>query len=143
MIAKTAVLLAGSLMASVAMAEACKVSTRSTAADDVNAVSTESCYEFKGMPDGSINWSCSNESQQMLASTKQKVAQCDSGYDASCSASMTQGTLSNHQASGVSDSDEVNIPADARVITYYYSLENRSQARDDCERGGGKWQDHQ
>ena len=142
MIAKTTVLLAASLLASFAMAEGCEVSTRSTAADDINAVTRKSCYEFKGMPDGSINWSCSNESQQMLATTKHKVAACDDGYDASCSASMTQATVTNHKAVGVSGSDEVNITADARVVTYYYSLENRSQAKDDCERSGGKWQDH-
>lgn len=143
MIAKTTVLLAGSLLASLAMAEGCEVSTRSTSAEAVDTVASESCYEFKGMPAGSIDWSCSNESQQTLATSKRKVAECEAGYSASCSAAMTQETLANHQAGGVSGSDPVNVPNDARVVTYYYGLDNRSQAREDCERSGGEWKDQQ
>jgi hypothetical protein len=141
MIAKTAVLLAGSLFGSLAVAEGCHILTRS-ASPGVEAVETESCYEFQGMPKGSINWSCSNESQETLGTKKEKVAECESDHDATCTAAITQETLSNHKSSsGNPPPNELNVPDDAKVVTYYYRLEDRSQARNDCERGGGAWKD--
>lgn len=141
MIAKTAVLLVASLFGSLAMAEGCHILTRS-ASPGVAAVESESCYEFKGMPEGSINWSCSNESQETLGTKKEKVAECDADHKASCTAAITQETLANHRSSsGNPPPNELNVPDDAKVVTYYYGLEDRSQARNDCERGGGAWQD--
>ena len=141
MIARIAVLLAGSLFGALAMAEGCHTLTRS-ASPGVEAVETESCYEFKGMPDGSINWSCSNESQETLGTQKEKVARCEADYDASCTAAMTQETLANHKSSSANPpANEPNVPDEAQVVTYFYGLEDRTQARNDCERGGGTWQD--
>lgn len=141
MIAKTAVLLVGSLFGSLAMAEGCHVLTRS-ASPGVEAVETESCYEFRGLPPGSINWSCSNESQETLGTKQEKVAKCETNYDASCSASITQETLANHKSSSTNPpANEPNVPDDAKVVTYYYGLADKAQARNDCERGGGEWQD--
>lgn len=141
MFAKIAVLLVGSLFGSLAMAEGCHILTRS-ASPGVEAVETESCYEFQGMPEGSINWSCSNESQATLGTKKEKVAECAGNHDASCTAAMTQETLANHKSSSSNPSaSQISVPDDAKVVTYYYGLEDRSQARNDCERGGGAWQD--
>lgn len=141
MIAKSAVLLIGSLLGPSVMAEGCHILTRSTSSG-VEAVETESCYEFRGMPEGSINWSCSNESRETLGTRKEKVAECDGDYDASCRAAMTQETLANHKStSGNPPPNEFNVPDEARVVTYYYDLEDRAQARSDCEMGGGIWED--
>jgi hypothetical protein len=141
MIAKTAVLLVGSLFGSLAMAEGCHILSRS-ASPGVEAVETESCYEFQGMPEGTINWSCSNESQETLGTKKEKVAECADDHKASCTAAITQETLANHRSSSSNPPpNELNVPDNAKVVTYYYGLEDRSQARKDCERGGGAWQD--
>lgn len=141
MIAKTALLLIGSMLAPLAMAEGCHILTRS-ASPGVEPVETESCYEFKGMPEGSINWSCSNESQATLGSRKEKVAQCEGDYKASCTAALTQEALANHKSSSNNpEPNEANVPDDAKVVTYYYGLEDRTQARKDCEVSGGEWKD--
>jgi len=140
MIAKAAVLLLGSLLGPLAMAEGCHILTRS-GSPGVEPVETESCYEFHGMPEGSINWSCSNESQATLGTRQEKVAECDAGYQARCTATLTQEALANHRSSSHdTPRNEVNIPDKAKVVTYYYSLEHTDQAKRDCEVGGGTWE---
>src|SRR5690606_18173327 len=119
----------------------CLVLTRS-ASPGVVAVATYSFYVLKVMPDGSVNWSCSNESQETLCIQNEKVARCYADFDASCTAAMTQETLANHKSSSANPpANEPNVPDAAQVVTYFYGLEDRTQARSDCERGGGKWQD--
>ncbi len=54
-----------------AMAQGCDVKTRSQS-PSVPVIETHSCYEYEGMPVDSIDWSCSNESKEMLTSTKKK-----------------------------------------------------------------------
>ncbi len=138
---RIALLLLAGLSSPLALAEACKVSQNTNSAA-VPAVVLESCYEFVGVPAGSIDWSCSNESNQPQGSDKQKVTACGSNFKASCTAALTQESLANHLAQGQPDSqadDAANLPAGARVVTYYYGLENRQQARVDCENAGGAW----
>ena len=76
------------------MAEGCDVQTQSSSAS-VSAVETHSCYEYEGMPVNSIDWSCSNESKDMLSSTKTKVDHCADHYQATCIATITQESLAN------------------------------------------------
>lgn len=136
---RTVVLILGALASSTAMAEACKVSQNANSAQ-VPAVVLESCYEFTGVPAGTIDWSCSNESNQPQGSDKQKVATCSRDYKARCSATLTQESLANHRSTGEGQAGNLdNLPDDAKVITYYYSLENRQQARIDCENSRGTW----
>ena len=139
MVIRTLFFLIGSLAGSSAFAAACHVSQNMSGAQ-VPAVVLESCYEFTEMPAEAINWSCSNESTQPQGSEKQKVAQCKSGAVAQCSAPLTQATLANHRSTGDNEqAAEVNVPADAKVITYFYSLEDSQQAKIDCENGDGAW----
>lgn len=134
-------LLIGSLTGSSAFADACYVSQNTTNAQ-VPAVVLESCYEFTGMPADTINWSCSNESNQPQGSEKRKVASCKSDSVATCSAALTQESLANHRATADDEgTGSLNLPPDAKVITYFYSLENRPQAKIDCESGGGTWKE--
>ncbi|WP_085694090.1 MULTISPECIES: hypothetical protein [unclassified Pseudomonas] len=120
-------------------AQGCDVLTRSSSAS-VPAVETHSCYEYEGMPAGAIDWSCSNESKDMLNSTKKKVEHCADGYRASCIATMTQESLANpHSTSKDKSAKSLNIPDRAQVSTYYYSAEDLAQAKTDCENGGGHW----
>ncbi|WP_447592064.1 hypothetical protein [Aquipseudomonas campi] len=122
-------------------AEACHVHNQSSSAQ-VATVETESCYEYRGMPAGAIDWSCSNESKEMVASEKSKVATCKAGYFGQCTARLTPEALANHSASGESGSeDSLSVPDDAKVITYFYTATNRPQIKIDCENGGGKWAD--
>ena len=141
MLIKATALLVASLAAPLALAEGCHILTRSSS-PGVAPVETESCYEFQGMPEGTINWSCSNESQETLGTRQEKVAKCDAGYLARCSAAITQETLANRRsASDTPQTIEPGVPDDARVVTYYYGLDDRAQARSDCEKGGGTWEE--
>ncbi|CAN7417588.1 MULTISPECIES: hypothetical protein [Pseudomonas] len=132
-------LLIASLIPGLAAAEGCDVLTRSQSAA-VPVVETHSCYEYEGMPVNAIDWSCSNESKDMLASTKKKVEQCADHYQASCVATLTQESLANpHSTSKDKNSTSLNIPDSAKVTTYYYDAQHIDQARIDCESGGGHW----
>ncbi|WP_271105934.1 hypothetical protein [Pseudomonas tohonis] len=132
-------LLAGCLASSLALADACQVQTR-PASSQVPGVEAQTCYEYPGMPAGSVDWSCSNESKDMLQSEKHKVASCKSGWFGRCTGALTQEALANPGSSGEEGSDPVNIPADAKVVTYHYQARDPAQAKIDCENGGGTWQ---
>ncbi|MBD9484116.1 hypothetical protein IB229_14120 [Pseudomonas sp. PDM14] len=122
-------------------AEACHVHSQSSSAQ-VSTVATESCYEYRGMPVGAIDWSCSNESKEMLASEKSNVANCKAGYFGQCTAKLTQEALANHSSTSENQGENsVAVPDDAQVITYYYTATDRPQTKIDCENGGGKWSD--
>ncbi|MHC8286165.1 hypothetical protein ACYZUD_04915 [Pseudomonas sp. XS1P51] len=132
-------LLIASLSPTLVFAEGCDVLTRSQS-PSVPVVESHSCYEYEGMPVNSIDWSCSNESKEMLTSTKKKVEQCDDHYQATCIATLTQESLANpHSTSKDKNSNAINIPDKAQVTTYYYSAENLTQSKIDCESGGGHW----
>ena len=132
-------LLLGSLASTQVLAGACDVMTRSSS-QAVKPVEQHTCYSFSGMPDEAIAWSCSNESKEMLTSTKKKVAQCDDHYQASCVATLTQESLANpHSTSKDKNAKSPNIPDNAQVTTYYYDAEHLSQVKADCESGGGHW----
>lgn len=123
-------------------AEACHVHSQSSSAQ-VSTVDTESCYEYRGMPDGAIDWSCSNESKEMLSTDKRKVAKCAEGSVGSCIAQLTQETLANPKSMGRDEpATRPAIGKEARVITYYYDTPSLGQARTDCERSNGIWQTH-
>lgn len=133
-------LLLGSLASGSALAEACDVSTRSSSAA-ITPVQQHTCYEFTGVPVGSINWSCSNESKEMLNSEKRKVAQCGDRSLGRCTAPLTQESLANPDSAGSDEpSTRPALSKDARVVTYYYSTANLGQARTDCEQNDGVWE---
>jgi hypothetical protein len=123
-----------------AMAQSCDVHMR-TEAPTMPMIASHICYTFDGMPGDAVNWSCSNEAKDATPSTKAKVAQCAGGYQATCVAKLTAETLANPKAmSKDNDSESLRIPANAQVVTRYYSPENARQARTDCEMGGGAWE---
>jgi hypothetical protein len=131
--------LLASLSPTLVMAEGCDVLTRSQS-PSVPVVETHSCYEYEGMPVNAIDWSCSNESKDMLTSTKKKVEQCADHSQATCIATLTQESLANpHSTSKDKSNTSLNIPNNAQVTTYYYGAEHLSQAKIDCESGGGHW----
>lgn len=120
-----------------AWGEACDVVTHA-ASEQIAQVQTHICYEYQGMPEGSINWSCSNEDQGASPSTKTRVEHCPAGAVAACSATLTQESLaSERSASREPGHDSPNIPDDAKLITWYYELHQQAQARRDCENNGG------
>lgn len=138
---KKILLLALSLNSSMALAEGCDVMTRSQSPAAIPVVGAHTCYQYEGMPADALGWSCSNESKEMLTSSKQKVAQCAEGYQATCSAKLTQETLANpRSASKEGDGKTVNVPDNARIVTRYYEPGDLRQAKIDCESGGGQWQ---
>jgi hypothetical protein len=134
--------LLGSLVSTDALAEACDVTTRSSSTA-VKPVEGRTCYSFSNMPAEAINWSCSNESKEMLSTEKHKVARCADGSVGSCIAPLTQEALANPKAVGGGEpSTRPALAKDARVITYYYDTPSLGQARNDCERNNGIWQTH-
>jgi hypothetical protein len=137
---KTAfLLLITSLSPALAMAQGCDVITRSQSSA-IPVIESHSCYEYEGMPVDAIDWSCSNESKEMLSSTKKTVAQCADHYQATCLATLTQEALANPQSTSKDkNSKSLNIPDNAQITTYYYNAEHLAQARIDCENGGGRW----
>ncbi|WP_411959606.1 hypothetical protein ACK56M_14830 [Pseudomonas sp. s4] len=132
------ILMMASLLSGQALAEACNVLTRSSS-EAVTPVERHSCYSYSNLPAEAINWSCSNESKDMLNSEKHKVARCADGSVGSCIAPLTQEALANPKATG---GDKPALPKDARVITYYYDTPSLGQARSDYERSNGIWQTH-
>lgn len=137
--ARTVLFLLASLTSSGVFAEACHVETRAQSAA-IPMVEGTTCYEFKGMPNGSIDWSCSNESKETIASEKHKVASCPGKAVGSCTATLTQESLANARSSSKdSKADSANIPEGAQILTHYYDLKDPSQARTDCEKAGGQW----
>ncbi|ADR60138.1 MULTISPECIES: hypothetical protein [Pseudomonas] len=131
-------MMVASLASGQAWAEACNVLTRSSS-DAVTPVERHTCYSYSNMPAEVINWSCSNESKDMLNSEKSKVARCADGSVGSCIAPLTTEALANPKAIG---GKKPALPKDARVITYYYDTPSLGQARSDCERNNGVWQTH-
>jgi len=116
--------------------------TRSSS-EAVKPVEGRTCYSYSNMPAEAINWSCSNESKEMLSTEKHKVARCADGSVGSCIAPLTQESLANPKSAGRSEpSTKPALPKDARVITYYYDTPSLGQARADCERNDGIWQTH-
>lgn len=135
-------LVLASLTSTQVLAEACDVITRSSS-EAVTPVDRHTCYSYSNMPAEAINWSCSNESKDMLSTEKHKVARCADGSVGSCIAPLTQESLANPKAAGSDQpSTRPALPKDARVITYYYDTPSLGQARNDCERNNGIWQTH-
>lgn len=133
--------LLASLASATALAEACHVTTR-TASAAVPEVAEELCYEFVGVSDGAIDWSCGTDSDQMLSTQTHKVERCPGGSLGRCEAALTQATLANYRAGGEDRSKaRPLVPNDALVITRYYSAEDLKQVRIDCENLGGTWRD--
>lgn len=132
-------LLIASLCPSLTMAQGCDVITRSQS-PAVPVIESHTCYEYENMPVDAIDWSCSNESKEMLTSSKKKVARCGDQYKATCVGKLTPESLANPQSTSKDkDSKSLNIPADAQVATYYYDAEYLAQSKIDCETGGGSW----
>ncbi|MCV9917443.1 MULTISPECIES: hypothetical protein [Pseudomonas] len=135
-------LVLASLTSTQVLAEACDVITRSSS-EAVTPVDRHTCYSYSNMPAEAINWSCSNESKDMLSTEKHKVARCADGSVGSCIAPLTQESLANPKAAGSDQpSTRPALSKDARVITYYYDTPSLGQARNDCERNNGIWQTH-
>lgn len=134
---KPAIVLILCLASPWARGEACDVVTR-PASEQVPLVQTHICYEYRGMPEGSINWSCSNQDQGASPSSKTRVEHCPAAAVASCDATLTQESLaSERSASREPGQDSPNVPKGARLITWYYEVRQQAQARRDCEHNGG------
>lgn len=123
-----------------AFAESCYVTTDSSATGPAGA-QAQSCFEHKGMPAGSLDWSCSDRGEG-LGVTKAKRASCPTGYFGKCTAALTQEALGNEASSGRLATDDKmpsTVPESAQIITYHYQAADQGQARIDCEQGGGHW----
>lgn len=132
-------LLIVSFVPGLAMAQGCDVMTRSQS-PSVPVIESHTCYEYENMPVDAIDWSCSNESREMISNTKTKIAQCGGQYKAMCRGRLTPESLANPQSTSKDKNSKApNIPANAQISTFYYNAENLAQSKIDCETGGGSW----
>jgi hypothetical protein len=121
------------------MAQGCDVTTRSQS-QSVPVIESHSCYEYKGVPAETLDWSCSNESKGTVSTQKRKVERCGEGYVATCQARLTQEALANPRSTSKDKSGgSANLPDNAKVTWYYYGVEQLQQAQQDCETTGGEW----
>ncbi|MBX8550572.1 hypothetical protein K5D68_13310 [Pseudomonas cichorii] len=129
--------LAGCLLCEMALGQACDVVTRPASAQ-VPVVQPHICYEYKGMPEGAIDWSCSNEDKGSSPKEKRKVDTCPEGAVASCRATATTESLANERSTSKEPGDgTAHVPDGAQVVTWYYEIKEQAQARNDCEQSGG------
>lgn len=136
--AKILLLIASSFPATV-MAQGCDVITGSQS-QAVAQIETHSCYEYQGVPDEAIRWSCSNEDKGALSTQKKLVQSCNKKAVATCKARLTQEALANPKSTSEDkDGASANMPDDAQVTRYYYDVEQLQQAQRDCETTGGSW----
>ncbi|WP_253950568.1 hypothetical protein [Pseudomonas lijiangensis] len=134
---KPAMALAGCLLCEMALGQACDVVTRPASAQ-VPVVQPHICYEYKGMPEGAIDWSCSNEDKGSSPKEKRKVDTCPEGAVASCRATATTESLANERSTSKEPGDgTAQVPDGAQVVTWYYEIKEQAQARNDCEQSGG------
>lgn len=138
---KTTLALVCTLLASpLALADACHVVTHASSAK-LPKVDVETCYEYQGMPEEAVGWSCNDDTPGALGSEKRKVSSCAAGYFGRCTAAVTQESLANPKSAGTeSQSPSLKIPDKAKLVTYYYHVEDQGQAKIDCEKTGGQWQ---
>lgn len=128
-----------SCICGVAWGEACDVTQRPGAAQ-VPVVQSHTCFEYKGMPAGAMDWACSNEDKGATPSEKHKIASCPSGAVASCTATLSPETLANERSTSREPGENTaQVPDGAEVITLYYEMREQAQARIDCEQAGGKF----
>ncbi|GFM66832.1 hypothetical protein PSCICJ_29500 [Pseudomonas cichorii] len=132
-----AMALAGCLLCEMALGQACDVVTRPASAQ-VPVIQPHICYEYKGMPEGAIDWSCSNEDKGSSPKEKRKVDTCPEGAVASCRATATTESLANERSTSKEPGDgTAQVPDGAQVVTWYYEIKEQAQARNDCEQSGG------
>lgn len=128
------------IASSEALAAACQVSTRALS-EKIPVVVIQSCYVYEGMEEGAIDWSCSNENRGLLDHEKKPVENCPSGYFGSCTATLTQEALASHKAIGdIKTGTPMAVPDDAKIVSYFYRVAEKEQARKDCTAAGGNWQ---
>jgi len=122
-----------------AMAQGCDVFTQSQSSS-VPAIESHSCYEYKGVPAETLDWSCSNESKGTLSTRKTRVERCAEGYVATCQAPLTQEALANPRATRQDQNGgSASLPDNALITWYYYDINQAKQAQQDCETTGGQW----
>nr|WP_298147133.1 hypothetical protein [uncultured Pseudomonas sp.] len=132
----------GSLCAVDAQA-ACEVFARSLS-QKIPTVVEHSCYTYEGMEEQTaIKWSCSQEDDVgMFDYEKTLVDHCPSGHFASCTSTLTQESLANHNAIGdLKAGTPLVIPDGATMVTYFYGSEEKQQAKQNCTALGGNWQE--
>ncbi|GAB3395483.1 hypothetical protein [Azotobacter armeniacus] len=134
------VFLCAGLSSPLLFAEACHVTEQLAVAGTATDV-MESCFEYRGMPAGSLDWACSTGTNSVSGAHKEKRANCPGDYFGKCSAALTQETLANEEARGQYGQGTWPdpLPDDAQIVTYYYQVQNQAQTRIDCENSGGKW----
>jgi hypothetical protein len=103
----------------------------------------ERCFEHSQMPSDSMDWSCRTikDSQNIQ---REKRASCPQGFFGKCVAELTQESLANELSVGQRDKqpfESPQIPAGAQVTTYHYRALDGAQAKVDCEKAGGQWQE--
>jgi len=135
-------LLLASLHCATAFGAACYVSEE-TSGTLPDPVTPAKCFYFEGMDDvEAMQWACRDKTDVGLTGRQQHQS-CPQGAMARCTAPMTPETLANEQAFGErnpGDALPATLPDGARIVTLYYQVTDREQAKLDCEKTGGRWE---
>lgn len=125
-----------------AFADACYVTIDSSLAGPTGA-REETCFEHRGAPAGSLDWSCKSD-KDVQGASREKRDSCPSGFFGKCTAELTQEALANEKSAGQKSEQPFEAPQvedQAQQITYHYRALDGGQAKLDCENAGGAWQE--
>lgn len=135
-------LLLASLYCASALGAACYVTEESSGTLPAPVVPAK-CFYFEGMDDtDAMQWAC-RDKDDVSQTHRELRQQCPPDPQARCTARMTPETLANEQAFGRRAPGEAlpsTLPDGARIVTLYYRITDREQARVDCETLGGSWE---
>ena len=135
-------LLLAPLYSASALGAACYVIEESTGPLPDPVVPTK-CFYFEDMDDtDAMRWAC-RDKDDVGQTHRELRQQCPPEPQARCTARMTPETLANEQAFGRRAPGEAlpsTLPDGARIVTFYYRITDREQARVDCETLGGDWE---
>src|SRR5690606_15156725 len=81
-----------------AFADACYVTIDSSLAGPTGA-REETCFEHRGAPAGSLDWSCKSD-KDVQGASREKRDSCPSGFFGKCTAELTQEALANEKSAG-------------------------------------------
>lgn len=123
-----------------AAAQSCYVTER-TSPGVPPPVNQEVCFEYLGTEEGAIDWACRDD--KAMGSTRREIRDsCPSGAFGRCTAILTPESLISERATGTRAGENTfppQVPEGSQIVTHYYKVSDRGQARIDCEQAGGQW----
>ncbi|MES2818824.1 MAG: hypothetical protein V4812_07575 [Pseudomonadota bacterium] len=139
-LSRLALLVVASTLSLPAAAKSCYVTER-TSPGVPPPVNQEVCFEHLGTQEDSIDWACRDD-KAVRSSRRDMRDSCPPGAFGRCTATLTPESLISERATGTRTGENTfpsQVPEGAQIVTHYYKVSDRGQARTDCEQAGGQW----